>query len=230
MFSALHGIFAAAEPLPPVWLKMSPDSGVTLTGGKVSAVDVGSGYSAIQTTDSLRPVIATVGGFNVFRFNGANALKIPTLPLGESCFFFVFKATANGLIIEHSPNTNSYNGQFLYTSIGSTIAFRRDGTYNTGDYYENWGIDGARKVVCFRVGVSDTGSSVTQFYVNSTTPSIDLTQVPVVTTTDTLFIGSRNESSSFPVMDLALMETYGVLKDGQVAQRMNELMTTYNAF
>jgi hypothetical protein len=163
----------------------------------------GNGNDFVQATSGTRPTYVTgaQNGLSGVNFNGSQAMQLASLTLGTHSIFIVFKATANGLLFEHSPNTNSYNGLFLATTVGSTFKLQRDasplsdGQFGT-DYVANWGITGS----AITAGWMNGGTAATNLlYVNNslvlTAAGATLTSCPSVT--DAFNLCSRNQDSIF---------------------------------
>jgi len=94
----------------------------------------GNGRNAVSIGGAA-PVFTTnvFNGKPVVRFNGTSLLQVNSLPIGPFTIVTVFKTSNSGeLLYEHSDNSISNDGCFLFTSTNSTISIKR-GTQTAKD-------------------------------------------------------------------------------------------------
>lgn len=175
-------------------------------GNSVSQWDDSSGNAghAIQATGTKQPTYrAAPTGFNGkpgVEFDGGDGLVTSgNVSLGPFTVFAVWRASGTpGFIYEHSVNSGTNNGHFLYATIGTTVNVKRAGGVQEKNLTNNWGVDGAVRVTAQVFdGVNISGCKL---YINGADQS--LTTV-TNTGTDTnsasavFSIGARNAASIF---------------------------------
>ncbi len=170
-----------------------PDTAtITDSGGAISLViNKGSEGDAIQTVSVLKPTTnsVTIDGHNAGDFDGGDSLKILNLTLSGKYTIIVISETDNDMIVEHSSSAGSNDGMIFFG--GGPGGIRRS-TFKTPSANANWLGTGAS----FGYG-RNTG--IAYDYGNTDAPIgiVDTSPIGTYDVTDTLFIGSRNESSLF---------------------------------
>lgn len=197
------------ESLPSLVAWWDADDAGSFTFGSGSEVaswasQVGS-YSLVQTTSSKRPSrSATVGGRSAVAFGSDDALSVASFDMGagEKASLWVVAAMPVGgdrVLVEHSPNTNSYAGAFLayrngttnnadcYRRAGSTATWRSTDTWSTTPKAAIFTIDGTLTTdeVSGWLNGSSAGSRPSN---NNTSGSNRI---------DTLYVGARGGTSLY---------------------------------
>lgn len=146
-----------------------------------------------QATSGSRPTLKLVNGKWADRFSGAQILPtVSTIGIPSNvAVAAVFSCSANGLICEHSPDTNSNLGFYWYSTTGLTLMINGAGGIAKKNYTPNWASDSVKKTAIMK---SDGTGAGTKMYVNGT--QISLTDATIGnpgtgTVTDTLYRGDR---------------------------------------
>jgi len=136
-----------------LWLKADAISGLTDGAALSTWTDSsGRGNNATQGTGGNQPLYKTsiVGSLPGVLFDGSNDfMATPNVGIGTFSIFVVFKVSGTaGLFYEHSANTNTNSGSYLYGTTIGTIDVRRIGSVNTQSQLStNWAQDNAVKQV-----------------------------------------------------------------------------------
>lgn len=179
-----------------------------------TAANFGSGPDFTQATADKKPTFKTgiVSSLPVFRFDGGDCLaSASTVGLSTFDVFAVFRATAIGMLYEHSADVNSNDGSFLYlNSAASPIATRRTTTSSKNTSSINWGsTDNTWHVVHQAFGGDH---NVHKFWLDGAfPPQVTALSGPATSTstvTTTLYVGCRGDASEFFTGDLAALLIY----------------------
>lgn len=157
----------------------------------------GNGLDAVQATGALQPVWRNaangINGNPAIYFAG-DIMATANLTAGPYTICAVHKATAHGLVYERGVSVNTNDGEYLYTSVGYTIAVRRtDGTAKTSarDYTPSWGIGGNTLTTCHQFDGTLAGHTLR---VNGSAISLTSSGINpgTVNATGALYIGARS--------------------------------------
>ncbi len=186
------------QPIPgeqlAYWLRA--DRGIdTTSAGRVTswANSAQTVNPATQSNDARRPRFIAQGlnGRPAIEFDGNDVLiSTNNISLNQQTIFAVFNSTSSGvkIICEHSQDANTNNGSFLTTSVGNTLLFRRSTTSSVGaNYVENWGNDGAYRVIT----TSFSPNNSVAMRINGHTVSLITGGFTSGNANDKLYIGGR---------------------------------------
>lgn len=158
----------------------------------------GNGLDAVQANGALQPVWRDaangINGKPAVYFAG-DIMATANLTAGVYTIFAVHKATVNGLIYERGVSVNTNDGEYLYTTVGYTIAVRRtDGTakISAWDHTPNWGVGGNTLTTCHQFDGTHAGHTLR---VNGSTLSLTskgALDPGTVDATAALYIGARS--------------------------------------
>lgn len=172
----------------------------------------GNALHALQATGSKKPawIASGLNGRNVVRFGGDDGLVVASLPLTSFSIFVVFKASVNGLVYEHSADASANDGAYLYTSTVNTIQRRNAGSPSSAkNRAVSWGSDGTFRRVRHDYDGTHAGHKL---WIGgsdqSMTDGTGTNNPGTGTTTTSLFIGCRNQSSVFLTGDIAELLAY----------------------
>jgi len=212
--TAYYGVSSISSTDLKVWFKA--DSITALSDGDVVTTwseSSGNGTDATQSTTSKKPVYRTgmLGGKPVVRFDGTDdCLSTTNVALQSHFTVFVVASqtnsgTSNPFFFEHSVNSNINDGFYVMGSSASSLfKVRRTGHHaydSAGDWFgfRSFAIaafvyDGALVTRKNGVAISSTVSGGSTVSDSSTTQG--------------LFLGSRNGASLFFEGDLAELAIY----------------------
>jgi hypothetical protein len=212
----------------------SGGSQVTTDGSTVARWQDKSGasYHALQGVANARPLLKTAiqNSKPALRFDGLNdCLRIPTIPLNTSITIFVVGNFINAkpFLIEHSANSESNSGFYLYGNYFSSWQFRRDAASHIGTISQSLST-GAMALYSLRY---DTVASVAKN--GSLLLNTGLTGSTVANTsvTTALNICSRNQTGAFSQGDLCEVVIYNsAITDAERAQVDEYLNNKWGVF
>lgn len=162
-------------------------------------------YDASQSTAAKKPTYKTneLNGNPAVSFDGGDGLATSTFSASiAATAVTVFKASANGIVIERGTNFDVNGASFLYTTIGACSYFRGTGTYpvqtSGKNIANNWGSDGTWRIVVQECNGTHASHSVFLNGVSqSLTNSLSETNDPGTSSyTISLNIGARNNAAS----------------------------------
>lgn len=125
-------------------------------------------YNASQATSNKQPLIKTgvngINGSTAVNFDGSNDGLTISNYVNNSDMFIIFavKITTANMIFEHSPNTNSSDGFYVYGQSGNNIAIRRFGSPGYNILGTNNWIGFSPAIVSFRHSTANGGN----YYLN----------------------------------------------------------------
>lgn len=193
-----------AGDLPNIidWWRADLGTNTTTNGANVSSWAGQKGVYTFSATSGYYPTYVTsaVSGHPALAFNGTNQfMSCASVALSTFCILVFFMATGTaGIICEHSVNTNSNNGCFLYGTTSSAIGIRRTGVFDGKNLYGDWAVDGnwhsviythSGGVIGHRISIDGFDATATANYAVSSNP--DNTS----TVTDTLYLMMRAGST-----------------------------------
>lgn len=189
-----------------LWLKS--DAGVLDASNNVITTDntqvktwqdqSGNGLDAVQATSARQPVWRNAANGingNPAVYFSSDIMVTANLTSGPFTIFSVHKATAHGLIYERGVSVNSNDGEYLYTSTGTTIAVRRTdgiGRISSKEYNSSWGIGGNTLTTCQQFDGTHAGHTLRVNGSDITLSSASSSDPGTVDGTGAMYIGARN--------------------------------------
>lgn len=204
---------------PVMWLKADA---LALSDGDPVATwtdSSGSANHVTQATAGKRPSFQTneINSLPVVRFDGGDCLADASVSISTFSIFAVFRATASGLLYEHSADVNSApGGGYLNLSKQDTINAKRTQlsarnviAWNQGGSQIDWGAQDLWTLALHSFGGSH---ALHRLWVNGAYPTQNAgssTQDPGTgAATTELNLGCRDESSVFITGDIAEFIVY----------------------
>lgn len=196
--------YSPLDDSPYAWLDadLSPlysDAGTTLvTADGASVLRIGDLSGNARHADA--PGAGNRGTLQTNELNGMRSVQLDGVDDYYVCTSFalqsyaivtVFKATANGLVFEHSVDANANDGCYLYTTTGQSILHNRGGV-TSKDRAADWGIGGTWRIATLRHDAIDDAGF--RLRVNGADQSMTNTALAggVTSTTKDLFLGARS--------------------------------------
>jgi hypothetical protein len=195
----------------------------------------GNGFNAVQATSGRQPVWRNaangINGNPAIYFS-SDIMTTANLTAGVYTICAVHKATAHGLIYERGVSVNSNDGEYLYTSTGTTIAARRTdgiGRVSSKDYNASWGIGGNTLTTCQQFDGTHAGHTLRVNGSDITLSTAGNTNPGTVDGVGALNIGARHNvvapvtgfiaeiiyyDSVLPLSDVLKVESYLIGKWG----------------
>jgi hypothetical protein len=182
------------------------EQGVTLdasTGGVSAWADQsGQGNHLVQATGAVQPTLQTsspIADKTAIKLSGSQSMGTAAFGLGAFTFVTLVRATGTGgMVYETSTNIVSNDGNDLWGSTGATMGVKRGGVVSAKDLSTNWINDATPHAVAQRYDGTHAGHQLwidgkQQTMANFGTPNDPGT----ATTTQPLFLGSRNNTTGF---------------------------------
>ena len=158
----------------------------------------GNGLDAVQANGALRPVWRNAANGingNPAVYFASDIMATANLTAGVYTIFVVHKATAHGLVYERGVSVNSHDGEYLYTSTGTTIAVRRtDGSarISSKNYTSSWGIGGNTLTTCHQFDGTHAGNTLRVNGSDISLSSAASNNPGTNNATNALYIGARS--------------------------------------
>ncbi len=178
-----------------LWLKAG--AGITIATGVSNWADQsGNGNDASQGTPANQPIWVdnVINGRPALSFS-SHLLTTTPITIGIFTIFCVFQSSATGpsLIYEHSADTNSNDGLYLWNTTTYTFLVSRNivTTQSSKDLSLNWAADNIAKITTHRFDGTHANHTL---HINGILQTLTdaLTANPGTTTvTDNFYIGNR---------------------------------------
>lgn len=178
------------------WYDASNTGSVSLDGSNkvISWADLSGNSNTLNASSAgLRPtyVTASLNGLNTVSFLGGQCLKLASLTLDRFTIFMITKASANGIVFEHSSDGWNNPGCYVYSTTFYSYAINRGGSQYSLDVSGDWLLGNTWRSLCALNSSSERSVSTDGILRASGTATNSSS------TTAAFFLGGRNDGGLY---------------------------------
>ena len=150
--TGLLGWFDASDAATVLDTNGNPASSGSFNGSIGTWVDKASlqgTQSAVKSSGAPGYTASSKNGLPAIHFDGNDTLTTPAIDFGHFTYFAAWRGDANSILIyERSPDTNSFDGDYLNASTNATVVAKRTGDFSAKDNIAGsaWGQDGVFRI------------------------------------------------------------------------------------
>jgi hypothetical protein len=187
----------------------------------------------IQSSGGAKPALVTsqINGLSAISFNGSSDfMSVASVPLSTFSVFVVVAGTGAGIIYEHSANSNSNPGSYLYSATGNTSTVRRGATTSGRDIGGGMGpaLDGNWHVVAQVYSGTGAGHNIWYDNLLASGSTLAAGNPGSATVTDTVYLGARGGASAWLPGKVAELVFFNrALKQNEVAAMYSYFASIY---